>query len=387
MAKKSSSKDRKSLIDWVDVLSKTGIAIAGLSLSYIGYIYQKSSTASELLLQQEKGDTEIRAEMFGKITERLMRSGNDNGDNDKKIINDALLVQVLALNFHELIELKPLMISLDNELQEKSQSDNDLYSSTRSDLKSVTRRIRDRQLSSLMRDQSIEKKKNKRSRRNKKQEKSNIQYITVGINENPTKSNCKSDYSKYYNSNICFKEAAFIPDINQGKKVSLSIISADWISEKFTISMQSNLELPLILEEPTTKTSKECDQFPSKSKNTSSKAGLTNFKITNYDLPFTDNTLKSDGRRYAVFIDKICKENSDEEIQSYLLNHKMEKERIANKKEKTEYDKSFLNQDFPKELKASIRIGILYFPEDYYPSRERPVRYKQLSKKLSWDNI
>ena len=79
---------------------------------------------------------------------------------------------------------------------------------------------------------------------------------------------------------------------------------------------------------------------------------LTSFKVSWYDFPYTDNTLLANGDRYTVFIDRVCKDSSGE--------------------------------------KNAVRLGILYFPKDYYPSRERPVSYKQLRGKLgmgSEDNM
>ncbi|WP_419812713.1 hypothetical protein [Bacterioplanoides sp.] len=365
MTKKSSSKDRKSLIDWIDVLSKTGIAIAGLSLSYIGYIYQKSSTASELLLQQEKGDTEIRAQMFGKITERLMKP--KEGQNDR-LIDNVLLAQLLALNFHELIELKPLMISLDNRLKKAAdgfpanrQTDSEgmtrkEYRETRDNLRSIARRIRDRQLSSLLGYHNS----------SSEQSSSNIHYISIGLNENPSASKCVSekDIKINYSNNICFREPTFVPDILEDKHLAISVTQADWLDEKFSVSMQTNIELPkgdmIKSENIAPQSLAQCHLKPSPDINVPDKPGLSDFEITNYDLPFTDNTLKSDGRRYAVFIDKVC------------------------------FDKSLKeNQDGSDKDKmiGSLRIGLLYFPDDYYPSRERPVSYTQLRKKLSWEDI
>jgi len=141
----------------------------------------------------------------------------------------------------------------------------------------------------------------------------------------------------------------------------LSLDSADWKKERFVVSLncgkagegivlpdgKGNIELNEADECP-----EELTEDKGKKEQTSIAPGHKSFEVSWFDFPFTDNTLQADGNRYAVFIDRVCKD--------------------ANAK--------------PEDEPNAVRLGLLYFPKDYYPSRERPVSYKQLNDKLglSW---
>ena len=239
-------------IKWIEVISKAIIAGVGVVIAWFGSQYQQSSMNTQLLLQQERGDIEIRAQMFGKITEHLMKGDtSDNGSkSDVSPIDQSLLTQMLALNFHELIELKPLMLSLDRKLaagpqQEEptfytSPTNENEYSIARKELRSVARRIRDRQLSTLFRTNP--------SPSDSKYRDSRIVYFTAYKNKYIGNDSCgtTSNVASKTRSNICFNSPIYIDDFYEGKKVQITVNKADWLNKTFKLSFESNMPPPVI---------------------------------------------------------------------------------------------------------------------------------------------
>jgi hypothetical protein len=353
---------KRDLLDWVDSGSKLIIAIVGVAISWLGYSYQRSFTTSELLGQQQKADTDIRAQMFSKITDRLMKPPETGKASP---VQDALLVQVLALNFHEIMDLKPLMINLDDQLsqqimeKEKTGTSNDeseVMQRARENLRWVARRVRDREVSALI--------KNPRPSGDAAGKLENggggLYYASV-LRKGPKSHNRCSieerDGKKRDGRNGCLGEVMEFAGPGKERAMFLSVDKADWNKERFIVSLNTGKPDPTI-ELPTgaarkaqLRTAEECidrlNQDQGLKKQTVMEAGHKKFKVTWFDFPFSDNTLEADGNRYAVFIDEVCKD--------------------ADAK--------------PEDEPNAVRLGLLYFPKDYYPS-ERPVTYKQLSSNL-----
>lgn len=358
------AKRKGTLFDWVDAMMKVVIAGLGIWVSILGYSYQKSFTSSQLLVQQEKGDTEIRAQMFGKITDRLMRP-NDGNDS---LVQDALLAQVLALNFHELIDLKPLMVQLDSQLSKsiesskksgKNASKLEEEKDALSGLRSAARRIRDRQVAALITNPRPGSKYSVADKENKLKN-GFVRYISV-VREGSKKKNLCFVKQKE-GKNGCLREVMELDGPRKDENLYISIDKADWDKQTFDVAFNPQKPVPdseIVLPEGTKAEDVESCASASNDENGNSEtadndiaiqAGHKSFSVTWYDFPYTDNTLKANGDRYSVFIDQVCKSTGS-------------------------------NSGYPD----AVRLGILYFPEDYYPSRDRPVSYRQLSDKLGWN--
>ncbi|MFH1215246.1 MAG: hypothetical protein V1706_01960 [Pseudomonadota bacterium] len=351
--------EKGKLFHWVDAGVKVVIALVGVLVTIIGYNYQRSFTTSQLLVQQEKGDTEIRAQMFSKITDRLMKPAEQGKGS---LVQDVLLAQMLALNFHELIELKPLMIDLDEQLSSEidrikkinaDEPELEIMKNARGSLRSVARRIRDRQVASLINSPRPEKDavipKGAGS----------IKYISILRKGQKSENRCF--FKEKDGKNGCLGEVVVFPGFKAERAMYLSIDSADWKKERFVVSLncgkaKTEIVLPDGKKKMELKEVEECREALKTEQRGNSQTpmapGHKSFEVTWFDFPFTDNTLQADGNRYAVFIDQVCKD--------------------ANAK--------------PDDEPNAVRLGLLYFPKDYYPSRERPVSYKQLNDKLglSW---
>jgi len=277
------------------------------------------------------------------------------------LLQDTLLAQMLALNFHELIELKPLMLDLDNRLSieieklKEAGTDNpnlQEHENALNNLRSAARRIRDRQVATLICDVRPDGDE-AASTYNRDEGKGSIRYISVVRRGSRNRNLCavKEDAGQ----NGCFKEVMELPGPSGNQAMYISIDKADWLKENFTVSLNPDMPKRKIVLPPGYKPgdqenlpkAQECLEKPDLKPlmQTSNEPGHKTFVVTWYDFPFTDNTLQANGGRYAVFIDQVCKE-------------------------------AFAK---PNDEPNSVRLGILYFPKDYFPSRERPVSYKQLS--------
>lgn len=365
--KESNRREKGQLFDWVDAGVKVVIALIGIWLSYLGYSFQRSFATSQLLVQQEKGDTEIRAQMFGKITDRLMKPPEQGKGS---LVQDALLAQVLALNFHELIELKPLMIDLDDQLGKEierlktegsDQSDLEVKEKARLSLRSVARRIRDRQVASLINSPRPGGETNQLAESNEEKGLGRIRYISILRAGRKDSNRCF--VSEGEGKNGCLGEVMELPGFKTERGMYLSIDSANWKQERFVVSLncgkaQKKIVLPERKpgeKELQLKKVEECRETLTQGakEQTSMEPGHKSFEVTWFDFPFTDNTLQADGNRYAVFIDQVCKDANAQ----------------------------------PDDEPNAVRLGLLYFPKDYYPSRERPVSYKQVNDKMGLVSI
>jgi hypothetical protein len=333
---------------WLDATLKVVAALIGIAVVVIGNRYQQSIATSQLLAQRESGDTQIRAEMFKAITERLLIPPKQGETPPER---DALLAELLALNFHEHIELKPLMLDLDDRLGDKVAAEArsakpGAAAERQRSLRSIARRIRTRQAALLVDAkpanpqlaQSVEAQ--KRAGR--------IRYYGI-IREGEKGSRCA--VPQELGTNGCLRElmADDLPDGHRSMYVTVD--QPDWKRERFLVSV--GVGRRIVIDEAALKASQPA---PASCRDAAPKLGAgqelrhdvsaynQSFTVTWFDLPLTDNTLLADGTRYAMFIDEVCRDENDE----------------------------------PR----AVRLGLLYFPQDYFPSRERPTNYRQLREML-----
>ncbi|PWB80921.1 MAG: hypothetical protein C3F08_03185 [Candidatus Methylomirabilota bacterium] len=120
---------------------KHGAVIATVVTALGGWFatrYQNKMTAATLLSEREKAETSLRADMFKSLIAPIFGPQHDKKSTTE---NERLLVELLALNFHENFELKPLFERVDQRLQGMTKE--------RESLQSIARRIKDRQIAAL----------------------------------------------------------------------------------------------------------------------------------------------------------------------------------------------------------------------------------------------
>lgn len=135
----SFEKRQKRVREWLDISAKFAIAATTLWLTIIANNYQQKASVVTLLSQRETAESELRTSMLKYLIEPFVVQGEKTNSLDAK--RSSVLLSLLALNFHDHIELKPLLVEVDAKLQNGDQ--------VRQDLRSVARRVVDRQIAML----------------------------------------------------------------------------------------------------------------------------------------------------------------------------------------------------------------------------------------------
>ncbi|MEO8627765.1 MAG: hypothetical protein ABI612_06630, partial [Betaproteobacteria bacterium] len=334
--------------------------------------FQSSMTVSQMLSQREHSDTQIRAEMFKAITDKLLRN-DDPVEPERR----AVFSELLALNFHEHIELKPLLQEVDDALLDKTHSritaaHANRVALRREELRSVARRVRARQVAMLVRDESGRQSKVAwaswgawgswpwpSALAEQASEEGKVRYIGVRFS-GPRASDAGGsrkpcDVAPEEGQNVCVAEPA-IENAPDGKSAISVVVTnePDWKREAFTVQIKRLPRLDLTPEEQANLKRQEvgaADNCGEKRRDDPSDASagtygpaVVEFQTTWFDFPLTDNTLLATGSRYSVFVDQVC------------------------------YDKA--------QGRNTVKLGLLWFPKDYFPARERPTNYRQLREKL-----
>jgi len=131
----------KILRDWLDVIAKTAIALAGVLVAYLANTYQQKTSVVTLLSQRETAESNLRSAMMNHLVSPFVGSVEQNKPLDPD--NARVLLEILALNFHTHFELKPLFLKVDGDLQQKRRDPG------RAALQVVARRVVDRQIAML----------------------------------------------------------------------------------------------------------------------------------------------------------------------------------------------------------------------------------------------
>jgi len=133
------------------VLQPVGGMIAALAVGIVGFmgshvlerrqsVDTNARLYSELMSRREESESALRKDMFVSIIQSFLRPGSD--DVDTKILN----LELLAYNFHESLDLKPLFQDIARNLRKSSSKDKDEQLAR---LNHVARDITDKQLFAL----------------------------------------------------------------------------------------------------------------------------------------------------------------------------------------------------------------------------------------------
>src|SRR5438874_12259754 len=143
---------RSRLLDWVEALAKLIGASAVVLVALFANSLQSRLTGVSIQSQREQAESQLRASMFNSLISPI--AGPQRGDQPIPVDRELILTELLALNFNENFEMKPLMEdaikSLITEKPVKSKNGED----PREPLWSIARRIADRQKASIAREWS-----------------------------------------------------------------------------------------------------------------------------------------------------------------------------------------------------------------------------------------
>lgn len=356
---------------------KLAIPIATIIAGYFGHSIQQSMATAQLLVQREQADTQIRAEMFKATTDPLFK--RDKGE-QLTSAEQAVFAELLALNFHEHIELKPLLLEVDTKLVSEyaasleeqkllsgggrartlaSQIKSRQIDERVQELRSVARRVRSRQTSMLVEELSAQKPASPTGRvggnwmsfslavAEADQRRGVVRYIGVRRKKICTEQSGTFDpcaVQQNEGKNVCTDELVreFSPDGKSSLSFSVNEKGSDFRRQRFEVAFKDQTHVEL--NSPAAPQEKETDN--ARSINAPTGATMVNFQLTWFDFPLTDNSLLASGARFSIFVDRVCEKSPDAE----------------------EAD--------------AVRLGLLWFPQDYYPARERPTNYRQIREKL-----
>ena len=146
----------KCIFDNSDPILKLTGTFAILFGTWLATSYESKLTAVTLISEREQAESRLRASMFNNLISPISGPSKEEIDPHRECV----LVELLALNFHEHFEFKPLMMHVDKRLSETCYSkDNNKKKITpqeakydRDSLRSIARRITDRQIKTLIKD-------------------------------------------------------------------------------------------------------------------------------------------------------------------------------------------------------------------------------------------
>jgi hypothetical protein len=326
--------DATKKLEWLPILHVTAKLIgagAVVAATVVANSYQSAMTATNMLVQREQADSNLRAGMFHDLIGPVVGPG----DNKEGISVDReqLLVEMLVLNFHEHFVLKPLMMDVDNRLrrgetskldQAESESEN-----ARKSLRAVAHQIVQRQLASLNKAQDssppeqqaciydfqIEERKQEKS-----EEETEPLRPCSTLDRHFTVKRYFDDLIGVDSPNGIYTRAFTISRPESGE------------NQVFDVSMRitGNVEGK----------KREAQTTGSRGSKDKKQIADQDFALTWFDFPFSDNTLLSDGSRFSLVIDEV---------------------------------EPFLNR---------VKLKLVWFPQDYFAAHERPTNYREIRSKL-----
>lgn len=305
---------------YADIMLKLSPVIATLVLGFVTYQFQSKNAAANLLSQREQAETRLRTALFENLIGPL------SGSNGKKFDaeHQRLFVELLMLNFHEHIEFKPLLIHTDNRLANAEMSDEE-RDLARESLRSVARRVRDRQISVLAKEclKALHE-----------------QGVRIEENENP----CEPQEEDFKKSDIVLDDGKAWDVWSPKKEYKLEIRLMRMNLDNMTFKLDTRIFK---------KEKKHLKEVLSGSNENEhlKEVGDGTFSITPFDLPFTDNREISGKQRFALGVSRIRFEEEGDDI-----------------------DDPF------------VRIKVIWFPEGYILPHERPVNYTEIRKMLNLDD-
>src|SRR5438045_1074191 len=108
---------RSRILEVLEVLAKLVGASAVLVVALIANSVQSKITGVSIQSQREQAESQLRASMFGSLIAPI--SGPQSGDKPMPADREVILTELLALNFNENFEMKPLMEDANKRLAEE----------------------------------------------------------------------------------------------------------------------------------------------------------------------------------------------------------------------------------------------------------------------------
>lgn len=267
----------------LDSLVKLTAPAAVVIVALMANNFQEELSARSTLNQREQAESSLRAEMFGSLIDPLIRFSSargEGGDSDTEI--EALLVGLLALNFHEHFELKPLMQYAYARLAEED---------AKNSLTSIAARIKDRQVALLDVEDDGDK------------GRSVYRFFIKNIEGGET---------------LLF-ESYFGVDDNDAGASEIEIVDSDKDTEKYIPVTSPDGESTIHVTFHGFKYKKQTVEVQYFDATSTTDPKFSTFTLSIFDFPFTDNTLMSSGNRFSFYISDVYQDDDGKNIMEIKL--------------------------------------------------------------------
>jgi hypothetical protein len=295
MGEQNAREKRLSVWTIFDTLAKVAAAGAIVWAAVIANEFQSRMTATTVISEREQAESQLRANMFNNLIDPIVGGRGKQGE--IPIERERLLVELLALNFHEHFEFKPLLEHVDRRLGQ--DTDEEKIKENQTSLRSVVRRVTDRQISTLVREGADQ-----------------IEPIDFIETETASMSTGGKELPDFGPKATPFRQPKEVKSPDGRYSLEIGISEADWGEETFNTWILVN-------------------------DNVSGESGLpTDFTLTWFDFPLTDNTRLRDGNRFSVVLSAV----------------------------------------HPEE--RSVTLKVIWFPKGFFTARERPINYQKFQEIL-----
>ncbi|NOZ25362.1 MAG: hypothetical protein GXO94_04630 [Nitrospirae bacterium] len=258
--KTEGGRDTPLILRIADTIAKVAAAAAVVGAALIANTYQSKMTAVTILSQREQAESELRATMFSNLISPI--AGPRSDGSEIPAVREKLLVELLALNFNEHFEFKPLLEFVDKRLAAEGAAEE------RRSLKSIARRVIDRQIASLLKEGSRE----------------DRTVVHRLLFTDPPRTEEQKSYIEASGGRLFgtfFSGTS--PDGNWTLNLTATGTDTEREGVKIQINLKSNMSAP----------GRDYKDIP------------MDFTLTPFDFPLTDNTLLADGNRFAVVLDDM----------------------------------------------------------------------------------
>ncbi len=296
------------ILDVLEVLAKLIGASAVLVVALFANSLQSRLTGVSIQSQREQAESQLRASMFTSLIGPV--AGPTAGDKPMPVDREQIMTELLALNFNENFEMKPLLDDVIKRLTAERAGKPQTGDDPREHLWSIVRRISERQKAAISREWTAS-----RSADSSSTHGCEAYYMNLNMamerHDAPVNADADCQVAAAFSDIVDLKS----PDGNY--TLRLVAYHPDWDNQTIRISTQ-----------------------PFLSKQNSPKATDTqyNFTLSWLDLPLTDNTILSDGNRFAVYLRTIYGE--------------------------------------------TVSVTVMWFPKGYFTPRERPLNYTEVQQLL-----
>lgn len=331
-AEATSTRGKGRLLDWLDAIAKLMGGVAVVAVAVFANSLQTAITGISIQSQREQAESQLRASMFTSLISPIVGSQKDG-----KLIpadREQLLAELLALNFHENFELKPLMEDASERLAAEADSKRKSLPEApdvREPLWSIARRIAERQKASIAWEWTAYKSSQPENAK------------SPGLLLGPWRTGAQSSVQ---GCEVYFLTVDLRPRrheiIKAGPGCQLAVAFRDIVD---LMSPDGNYTLRLAVADPDWKNQTvKVDAQPflsgQGSANPAPADPTYSFALTWFALPLTDNTLLPDGNRFAAYLRTL----------------------------------------YPQLQK--VVVVVMWFPKGYFTPRERPLDYREVQQLL-----